>query len=305
MMSRGAGVEREAEPVGGLDRPDEHVVEHLQRRRHDPGADDVADRVRRLVHGVEHAEERAVRLRVLGDPHPHLRHDPERPFRADDGAGEVVPPAVLARPAGGDDAAVRQHQLDAEDVVDGDAVLEGVRAAAVRGDVPAEGAGALAGRVRGVVVAERLEGVREPHVHHPRLDDGVPVADVHFEDPLHPRQADHDPAADRHAPAGEARPGPAGEERQAEVVAGGHDADDLLGAGREDDHLGPVLLDRVPVALVDREVGGGGEDVVGADDAAHPGGEPGLGDGRGGGGGGGHGGSVSGSWIGARGAGSA
>ena len=62
-----------------------------------------------------------------------------------------------AGPPSCDDAAVGQDDLDAEDVVDGDAVLERVRPAGVGGDVAADGAGALAGRVGGVVVAVRLE----------------------------------------------------------------------------------------------------------------------------------------------------
>ena len=43
--------------------------------------------------------------------------------------------------------------FDAEDVVDGDAVLERVRPAGVGGDVAADRAGPLARRIGGVVVA--------------------------------------------------------------------------------------------------------------------------------------------------------
>ena len=84
-------------------------------------------------------------------------HDAERPLAADDDAGQVVAGVVLGRPADVDDAAVGQDEFDAEDVVDGDAVLERVRPAGVGGDVAADGAGPLAGRVGGVVEAVRLE----------------------------------------------------------------------------------------------------------------------------------------------------
>src|SRR5262249_38258918 len=155
--------------------------------------------------------------------HPDLRHDAEGPLGADDGAGEVVSGVVLAGAAGGDDAAVRQDDLDTENVIDGDAVLEGVRSAAVGGDVAADGAGPLAGWVRRVVVAERLEGVGEPDVHDAGIDDGVAVADVDLVDLAHAGEGDHDAAADGDAAASEARAGAAGEERQVPFVARLHD----------------------------------------------------------------------------------
>ena len=155
-------------------------------------------------------------------------------------------------------------------MVDGDAVLERVRSAGVGGDVAADGAGALAARVRGVVVAVRLQGVGEPDVHDARLDDGVAVADIDFENAFHARQRDHHAAADQHASAGEARSGPAREEAHVEFVARLHDADDLLGAGGEYDHIGLRLGDGEAIALVDGHVRRGGEDIVVADDGLHP-----------------------------------
>ena len=118
-----------------------------------------------------------------------------------------------------DDAAVGQDELDAEDVVDGDAVLERVRPAGVGGDVAADGAGALARRVRGEVPAVRLEVVRQPEVDDARLDDGVAVAVIDFEDALHARQRDHHAAADRQTAAGQAGAGPARQERHVQLVA--------------------------------------------------------------------------------------
>ena len=52
-----------------------------------------------------------------------------------------------------DDRAVVEHGLEAEDVIDRHAVLERVRAAGVGGHVAADGAGALARRVGGEVIA--------------------------------------------------------------------------------------------------------------------------------------------------------
>ena len=92
-------------------------------------------------------------------------------------------------------------------------------------------------------------------------------------------------------------PAPRGRNGTLELVARLDDRDDLLGGGREDDDVGLVLLDGVAVALVDGQVRGGGEDVVGADDGLHPRDELRVIAGRersGAGGGGVHGGSVAG-----------
>ena len=122
------------------------------------------------------------------------------------------------------DAAIGQDELHAEDVIDGDAVLERVRPAGVGGDVAADGAGPLARRVGGEVVAVRLQVIGQPEVDDARLDDGVAIAIVDFEDALHPRQGDHDAAADRQTAAGQAGAGAARQERHVQLVA---ELDDL------------------------------------------------------------------------------
>src|SRR5262249_17361646 len=147
--------------------------------------------------------------------------------------------------------------LEAEDMVDGDAVLEGVGPAGVGGDVAADGAGALAGGVGGEVPAVGFEVVGEPEVDDAGLDDGEAVAVIDLEDALHAGQGDDHAAANGQAAAGEAGAGAAGEEGDVQVVADLHHPDDLLGAGGEDHHVGGALLDGVAVALVDEQLGGG------------------------------------------------
>ena len=56
------GVERKAEVKRRLDGDQDALVHHLQRRRDDARADDLADRVRRVVDRLEDAEQRAARL---------------------------------------------------------------------------------------------------------------------------------------------------------------------------------------------------------------------------------------------------
>src|SRR5204862_6385009 len=135
----------------------------------------------------------------------------------------------------------------------------GVRPAGVGGRVAADGARPLAGRVRGKVVAVRLEQVGQLQIDDARLDDGVAVADVNLVDLLHAGERDHDAAADRQGAAGEAGPGPAGDERHVQLVAQFHDRRDLLGGGREGDDGRAVLGDGERVALVDGQFRRGGD----------------------------------------------
>ena len=56
-----------------------------------------------------------------------------------------------------DDGPIREHDLDPGHVIRGDAVGEGVRAAGVLGDVPAERAGLLARGIRHEIEAMRRD----------------------------------------------------------------------------------------------------------------------------------------------------
>ena len=164
---------------------------------------------------VEDAQQGPARLGVAGQVDDDLGDDAEGPLVADDQAGQVVARVVLGDAAGLDDRAVGHDELDAPDVVDRHAVLERVRPARVGRDVAADRAGRLAGRVGGVMEARAGQRPGEPDVDDARLDDRVAVAGVDLEDPLHPGQADHHPAADGERPARQARPAPLGDERDA------------------------------------------------------------------------------------------
>ncbi len=141
--------------------------------------------------------------------HEGLRDDAERALGADDDAGEVVAGQVARGAAGPDDAAVRQHQLEAEDVVGRDAVGQAVRPAGVLGDVAADGAGALAGGVGGVVEAVLRDGLAQLQVDDAGLDQRGQVLDVDLEDALHARHGDEHAAHGRDGAAAEAGAGAA------------------------------------------------------------------------------------------------
>ena len=119
-------------------------------------------------------------------------------------------------------------------------------------DVAADRAGALAGRIGGVVKAGAGQVLVERGVDDARLDDGVAVAEIDLENLPHPREDDHHAAADRQAAAGQARARAARHERHAVLVAQLHDRGDFGRRLRKDGHVRAVLFDDERVALVRR-----------------------------------------------------
>ena len=103
---------------------------------------------------------------------------------------QVVAGQVARGAAEPDDLAVREHDLEAEDVVRRDAVGEAVGPAGVLGDVAADRAGALAGGVGRVVEAVLGDRLAEVQVDDAGLDQRRPVLDVDLEDALHARHGD-------------------------------------------------------------------------------------------------------------------
>ena len=139
-------------------RVDRQPIHHLDRRRNDAVRDDrrtprrrPVDRCRTPASSVCTASgRRSIRTRRLGD-------DGQRAFGADEHAEQIEAGRVERGAADLHQLAVRQHRLDAEHVVHGEAVLQAVRAAGVLGDVAADRADLLARRIGRVVAAERRD----------------------------------------------------------------------------------------------------------------------------------------------------
>src|SRR4029450_12129168 len=113
---------------------------------------------------------------------------------------------VIARRVGSlaapkvDQLAVGQDDLEAGDVVGGEAVLEAVGAARVLGNVAPDGADLLAGRVWGGVETFRGDLLGDLEVEHPRLDGGPLVVQVDLVDPAHAGEHDQHPVRHRQGP---------------------------------------------------------------------------------------------------------
>ena len=192
MIRTAAGVDRCSRQLdGGLGGLDRQLVHHLHGGRHDPGADDGASAAPAASIGREVGEQRCTlaRLGSRSQSHRHLGGDAERALGPDEHAEQVVAGRVgCARRRAGPVRRRRAPPRAPSDVVGGEAVLEAVGAAGVLGDVAADGADLLAGRVGRVVVARaaRRRWSRARLIT-PGSTTARSVVGVDLEDPPHPR----------------------------------------------------------------------------------------------------------------------
>ena len=174
------------------------------------------------------------------------------------------------------DRAVGQHGFESEHVVGRYAVFKRVRAAGVGGHVAADGAGGLAGRVGGEVIARAGQRLGELQVDRAGLDDGHAIAEVDVEDFVHPRKQEDDAtlatslARGRHPPA-RLVPAPramtaASYCRQSFTTS----ATSSVERGKTT-AVGPAALDREGVAIVDGQLRRGREDILAAEGLAEVG----------------------------------
>ena len=237
-----------------LGRLDREPVHDLHRTRQDPGGDDARDRVARLVDGRERGELRDDDLRLTHHTERDLDRDAERALRPDEDAEEIGPVLGVDRLAAElEQLAVRQHDLRAGHVVDGEAVLETVRAARVLGEVPADRAHLLTGRVGRVEVAGGRDGARHLEVRHAGLDDDALAPEVDLDDPVHPGDRDDDPVGDRKRSTGEPGAGAAGDEGNPIAGTQPQHGPNLVGRARQHHARRLRAPAREPVAVVRRE----------------------------------------------------
>ena len=248
-----------------LDRPQDLLVHHLERRRHDALGDDPGHRPAGIGHRLEHSQEGAHRLRERGQSHRDLGHHPEGPFVPNHQARQVVSRALGHRPAELGDRAVGEDERHPEHVVGSDPVLQGVRAARVGGHVAADRARRLARRIRCIVESMGLCGPAERQIRHPGFDHRELVHRIQVQDALHPAQADDDRVRCGHRAAREARARTARDERDLGPMEPLEHRRHFGGRPREDDRARHRLLERVAVALVGDEARRLGDHAVGPD----------------------------------------
>ena len=212
------------------------------------------------------ARTRLHRLRLLENAHDDLGRDAEGALGAHEHARQIEAERVARAAAQPHDLAVGHDHFEAEHVVGGHAVLERVRAAGVVGDVAADGARLLAGRIGGVVVAAWGHRVGEVQVDQPRLHHRDLVVVVDLQHAVHAHERDHEAAFRGQAAARQSRARPARHEGQAlaagELDDGGHVRD----VGGKDDEVRERPEEREAVGLVDEQLLGIGQHAAGPHD---------------------------------------
>ena len=136
------------------------------------------------------------------------------------------------------DLARGQDGLQAQDVVPGDAVLDGAAPSCVFGQVAPDEAGLEAHGIARVEKPELLDRLADLAGHDAGLHDGHHVLPVDLQDPVHPLEGKHDPAVQGHGAAGKPRSASAGGYGNTVPVGDFHDFRDLAGRGGLDDDLG-------------------------------------------------------------------
>ena len=253
---------------GRFGRLDRHGVHHLHGGGNDPGRDDLRDGRSRFADAVERGQQRLHTLRLSQDPHDGLGHDRQRAFAADEEPEHVGTRRIGERAANLHEIAVRQHRLDGEDVMHGEAVLQTVRAAGVLGDVAADRAHLLTRRIGRVVVPERRDLPRDLQIGDARFHRDSPVGDVDVEHAIQLGEADDHAAGHRQRAAGEPGPMASRHERHAFLVADAHDRLHVGGGPRKQDEIGQAAKVRQGIALVGHQLHRFGEHGLRSDRAS-------------------------------------
>jgi hypothetical protein len=124
--------------------------------------------------------------------------------------------------------AIREHDFHPEDVMNGEAVLEAVRAAGIFGDIPADGTHLLTRRIGRVVEAVRRDLSCNLQIRDARLNGDTAIRDVHIEHPIEPREPDKDTTGNRHGAAGQPAAVATRDKRNVVPIAQPHDFLNLL-----------------------------------------------------------------------------
>jgi len=154
----GLGIAGKACVDGVFHRLDGEMIHHFQRRRDDALGNDVRYRLAGIVQGIEDSQQGLISLGLADQAQDGLGDNAQHPLRAHEQARQIVTGEVFGRPAEVDDGAVREHHLQPQDVIGRHAVFEGMRPAGIGSHVSPDGAGCLAGRVRGINQPPGLAG---------------------------------------------------------------------------------------------------------------------------------------------------
>ncbi len=163
------------------------AIQHLQRCRGHAALRDRDHRVRRVLHRIVNSQQRSHGFRHLGQLDRDARGNSHGAFRADKKPCQIQTAGILCFATELHNAPIREHDFQTGDVVDGHAHGQRVWSAGIFGNVAADRAGFLAGRIGRVIISVLCRGVAYFKVDHSGLDHGALVVDVNFKDLVHAR----------------------------------------------------------------------------------------------------------------------
>ena len=157
--------------------------------------------------------------------------------------------------ADANDFAIGKDEFESGDVIGGDAVGEGVRAAGVFGDVSADGAGFPTGRIGGEIKTVRLGGAGEFVIDDAGLDDGALIFDVELENAIHAREYQHHATGAGERAAGKPRAGAATDDGDVILCGELCDARNIFGGIGKKDKVRTALFDGAVVLIKKKILG--------------------------------------------------
>ena len=239
----------------GFGRLDGQMVHDLHGAREESRGHDLGDGVPGGLQAPVGCQNRLVRLRLRDETNRDLQSDAEEPLRTHEEPGEVRSHPLQALAPQLHHRAVRQHRLQAQDMVAGHAVAQAVGASGVEGHVPADGADGLARRIGSVIEPVGSAQRGQVQVDDPRLHHGAPLGRVQLQDPVEAVEPDDDALPDRERSSGEAGAAPSRHEGQVLPVAEANRLDHLvLGLG-QDHRQWPLPKRRQRVRFIGSQLG--------------------------------------------------
>ena len=212
---------------------DAQSVNHFQGGGNDALADDGGNGGAGGINIGKDAEKSPHRFRRRQQPYQYAGGNAESALRADKRPAQVIAGRLARRSAQVDDFAVLQDCFHADDMVGGCAVGQAVGAAGVFGDIAAQAARALAGRVGGIAQPELARVVVQIQVDDARFDQRSAVDGVHFNDAVHPGESDLQSVRGGNCAAAQAGAAAASDYRNAGGIRQRHNPAYLVGVGRQ------------------------------------------------------------------------
>jgi len=238
------------------------AIDHFAGGGSDGAGGDFGDGARGVVEIVENGEQSFYGFGLARKFHGDFGDEGQRALGTDEQAAKIVTGRIAVSAADAYDFSIGEDEFERDNVIGGDAVRKRVRAASVFGNVAADGAGFLAGRIRSVIEAVVFDGASDIEIDDAGLHGGALIFEVDSENFVHVRKCEHDAAGTSERAAGKAGAGAASHDGKI-VASGEFDEFGNFGCGfGKDDQIGAAFVDGA-VVFVEEQIFGAREDAGG------------------------------------------